>query len=82
MGSLIAVVLSAYTTLRVLEMLEISRNVFGEAGSKERVYRAIRACPIESLAIKVAGGNRREGVLNDLLEVSLWSASLVAAFVS
>lgn len=70
MGSLISVVLSAYTTLRILEMLEISRNVFGEAESKECVYRALRACPLESIAIKVAGGNRREGALDDLLEVS------------
>lgn len=70
MGSLISVVLRAYTTLRILEMLEISRNVFGEPGSRESVYWALRVCPLEMLAIKVAGGNRREGVLDDLLEVS------------
>jgi hypothetical protein len=68
-GNLISVVIGAYSTLRILEMLEISRNVFGDNESRHAMYRAFRNCPLEILAIKIAGGNTSDGVL-DVLEVS------------
>jgi hypothetical protein len=69
-GNLISVVIGAYSTLRILEMLEISRNVFGDNESRHAMYRAFRNCPLEILAIKIAGGNTSDGVLDDVLEVS------------
>lgn len=75
-GNLISVVLGAYSTLRILEMLEISRNVFGDTESREAMYRAFRNCPLEILAIKIAGGNTSDGVLDDVLEVSCISTCL------
>jgi hypothetical protein len=68
-SSLINVVLGCYPTLRELEMLDMSRTIFGDAKNKEYVYSALRNCALEVLAIRVAGGNRRAGVLDDLPEV-------------
>ncbi|KAJ9126725.1 hypothetical protein QFC24_001756 [Naganishia onofrii] len=68
-SSLINVVLGCYPTLRELEMLDMSRTIFGDARNKEYVYSALRNCALEVLAIRVAGGNRRAGVLDDLPEV-------------
>ncbi|KAJ9106376.1 hypothetical protein QFC21_001522 [Naganishia friedmannii] len=50
-------------------MLDMSRTIFGDARNKEYVYGALRDCPLEVLGLKVAGGNRRTGVLDDILEV-------------
>ncbi|KAJ9104018.1 hypothetical protein QFC19_004152 [Naganishia cerealis] len=44
-------------------------NIFGDARNKDSVYSALRNCPLEALGLKVAGGNRRAGVLDDILEV-------------
>lgn len=68
-SSLISVVLGCYPTLRELEMLDMSRRIFGDDKNKEYIYRTLQDCPLEVLGLKIAGGNRRAGVLDDILEV-------------
>ncbi|KAJ9124306.1 hypothetical protein QFC22_001106 [Naganishia vaughanmartiniae] len=68
-ASLLNVVLGCYPTLRELELLEMSRTILGDDRSKEFVYCALRNCRLQVLGLKVAGGNRRAGVLDDVLEI-------------